>query len=305
MKINLISYQGLRVIVILISCLFLCDLSNAQKVQQIKKKAEENKNKKSSSRSSSTSRSRSSSSSYSSDDSDSNGAADFFNGLIALLDLLTPDRSPEERAALRAERALLRQERKLLRAERQLAREELRAAGKLNRMHEFNVGFQYGGIPGLYQSYRPRLHMRIGAISSDLRYSILTEERIEGRDSYETLDWQLLQVNTFNTPEFTWRFGIGFMREQVTETFFPEFLTGMDFYFANRKVRFSPEYRIAYDFHPEADIAPRKEINAELSYGIINQEKFKMYLGVNALYARYYQEVDVWTLGAGIRLNVY
>ena len=300
MKTNLESCLGLRFTMILIACLLLCDLSHAQKVGQIKSKAKENKSKKSSSRSNSNN----------SDNNSVGGAIveGVFEGLFRVI-FSGSSLSPEERAALRAEReayrAVLRQERQLSRAERQLAREELRAAGRLNHMYELSASFQYGGIPGLYQSYRPRLRMRIGAISSDLRYSILTEERVEGRDSYETLDWQLLQVNTFNTPEFTWRFGIGFMREQVTETFFPEFLTGMDFYFANRKVRFSPEYRIAYDFHPDADIAPRKEINVELSYGIINQEKFKMYLGVNALYARYYQEVDVWTLGAGIRLNVY
>ena len=309
------GFSKLRFLLIFIACLFLCDLSNAQKIGQIKKKAQENKSKKSSSNSNSSSKSRSKSRSRSSSGSSSDsydngdGITDFFNGLSALFDLLTPKRTPEERAALQAERqarrAARQQEWELKRAERQLARQQLRAEGKLNSLYEFNIGLQYGGVPGLYQSYRPRMRLRMGVVSTDVHYGILSEERIGGKDIYETLDWQILQINVINTPELSWRFGAGIMREQFTDSAFPEFLTGVDYYFARRRARLSPEIRMTYDFHPESEIKPRQEINAELSYAVINQEKFKMHLGINALYAKYYEEVDIWTLGAGVRLNIY
>ncbi|MDX2303457.1 MAG: hypothetical protein NW226_11690 [Microscillaceae bacterium] len=289
-------------LIVLGLCLMFSQHLFAQKIGEIKKKAEENKSNKSSSNSGG---------SNTNDDNNGSVGGAIVEGLFRIIfsGLFESNLTPEEKAALRAERearrAVFKQERQLLRAERLLNREELRASGKLNRLYELNADFQYGGIPGLYQSYRPHARMRIGVISTDVRYNILAEERVGGRDVYETLDWQILQVAPVNFSQVSWRLGAGFMKEQLTQTFFPEFTTGLDFYFLNQTIRFAPELRVAYDFHRDAQISPRTELNAELSYALVNRPKFKMHFGVNGLYARYYEDVNVWTMGAGVRFQVY
>lgn len=253
----------------------LCiQISSAQKVAEINKKAKENQS--------------GSSDRNSSNSGNSSGGVglvgDIIGGFFRLIfsGIFRSNLSPEERA--------YRQEQKMAKRE----------TGKLNPLLGLDLIFDYGGVPNLYQSYRPRARGRVGIFSTDIRYAGLTEKRLAVTDQYNTLDWQVLQIHPVNLPVASWRLGFGLMREYTTSTSHPEFATGLDLFFNKQSIKFAPEFRYAYD---PGGIAPRMEWNGELAYGLINRKHIKMYLGINGMYARYYESVDVWTAGFGLRMK--
>jgi hypothetical protein len=299
---------------------FLMSVSSlqAQKIGQIKEKAKENKERKSSSPSSSES-------SYSGSGSDSGSSGNLLVDILGAIfrgifnGLLTDNRSPEQiaydrevRDSMRVVRQNLRNQRRAMthtqqdsmRVVRQNLRIQKRAEGKLNPQHSLEFMFDYGGLPNYYQSFRPRFRGRSGIFSTDLRYSGLTEERINQTDQYNTLDWQILQIAPINMPEVSWRLGVGLMHEYVTASTFPEFTTSLDIYIGKQKIHIAPEFRYAYDLNVNAEISPRLEWNGEISYAVVNQRKFKLYLGINALYSRSYESIDLWTAGIGLKMKV-
>lgn len=299
-----------KTIIIFFACIF-CFISSiyAQKIGEIKQKAQENKSNKSSSNNSSSPNDNSSSGSSESTGSVGGDIAvelvgNILEGILRGI-FSGPNLTPEQRAMLQAQkdeaRALRMEERKLKEEER----EQKRAEGKLNPLNSLELMFDYGTVPNYYQSFRPRLRARSGIVSTDIRVSSLRERRLEYVDKYDTFDWQILQFNTFNTPQFTWRFGAGIMNERTTGTVFPEFATSAEITFQKQKFRFVPEFRYAYDFNEAALVSPRLECNGEVSYAVVNQKQFKLYLGLQAMYARYYESVNVWSAGMGIKLKVH
>lgn len=253
-------------------------LSSAQKIGKIKDMAEQN----ASGSSSGGSRSRGSSDNFRSNL--------FANLFVDLIDIMLSGiwLSPEERAYIRERRI------------------EKRAQGLLNPKFGLDVEFNYGGVPNDYHSLRPRIRGQIGVFSTDFRFSSLIEPRLDGSDIYNTLDWQIIQIAWVNMPQVTFRTGIGIMHEYDTNLSYPEFTGSFDIYFNQQKIRFAPEFRYAQDFTSEfGRVVPRSEVNAELSYALLMKPHFKIYGGINALYARYYQSVDIWTVGAGLKLRVH
>jgi len=263
-------------IFVLLLLLATPSIISAQKIGQIKDKAQQN-----------TSESGGSRFNNSSGDFASNLFANIF---VELIDIVVGSIwiSPEERAYL--------QERRI----------EKREQGLLNPKFGLDIDLNYGGIPNDYHSLRPRARAHIGIFSTDIRYSSLIEKRLDGLDIYNTLDWQVLQIAWVNVPQFTFRTGFGIMYEYDTNLSYPEFTGSFDIYFNQQKIRFAPEFRYARGFTSEfGNVVPRSEINAELSYALLMKPHFKIYGGINALYARYYQSVNIWTVGAGLKLRVH
>ncbi len=253
-------------------------LSYSQKIESIKDKAQQNVSGSSSS---------SSSSRRSSDGFTSNLFANLF---IDVIDIMLSGLwlSPEERAYLKERRI------------------EKREQGLLNPKFGLDVELNYGGIPNDYHSLRPRVRGQVGIFSTDFRFSSLIEPRLEGSDIYNTLDWQIIQIAWVNTPQVTFRTGVGIMHEYDTNLSYPELTTSLDMYFINQKLRFAPEFRYTQNVSNElGSTNPRTELNGEISYALVLKPHFKVYGGVNALYARYYQSVNIWTVGAGLKLRFH
>ncbi len=277
--------------ILLMGVAFLCfQLSYAQKIQDIKDKARSQKEKRTSS---GNNQSGGSGNDYS---SQSLGSEIAGNLLYTFLDAIFNGSglSPEERQ-LRME---MRQQ---TRAQKRAIRAQKRADGLLNPKYGLELHFDFGGIPNTYQAYRPRIRGRIGVVSTDLRYSFLVERRLGERvDRFHTLDWQILQFTPVNTPRFSWRWGMGIIRESEAAQTYPEFATSMDIYFGKQRLRFAPEARFAWD---RAD-AVRNEFNGELSYAVLYKPHAKLYLGLTGFYARYFETINIWSVGLGLHLKI-
>ncbi len=191
--------------------------------------------------------------------------------------------------------------RRKMRQQRIDLRNEKREKGLLNPKYGLELHFDFGGVPNTYQTYRPRLRGRIGIVSTDLRYSFLIEQRLgEQVNRLHTFDWQILQLTPINTPMLSWRLGMGMTKELETNEVYPELATGLDVYFNRQRVRFAPEVRFVWS----EGSAIRDEINGELSYAVWYAPKAKLYLGLTGLYARYFGEIDIWSVGLGLHLKL-
>lgn len=158
-----------------------------------------------------------------------------------------------------------------------------------------------GVLPITYGVYRPRIRVNLGLFSTDYRYSILVQETLGETDIFATHDWQMLVLNPVLTDVFAMRIGIGAVYEESSQNFYQDHNLGLDFYMANQSVKLGLEGRYAYHFG--ARIAPRVEANAELKFRLLNAQHAKIYGGFNAFYARYYQQIDIWSVGVGLNFR--
>lgn len=280
----------------LIGAAILClsPKAQAQKIGEIRKKAQEQSTKRSSSDSNSSRKSRSGSSDYSS----GSGAGEFINLLIDLFS--RRPRTPEE-LALRAENKAIRAENRAIRRD---ARAQKRADGILRAQSSFELAYHVGLVPSDYVSHRFRARARVGVISTDLRYSGLTEQRLREKDRFNTLDWQILQVHLSLLSQVGFRLGAGFMREYEADQVYPEVAGAFDFRFLQQRFRFMPELRYAWDSRVSEGNSEtvRVEFNSQFSYALVDTKPVRLYGGFNLKYARYFDSVDLWTLGLGLNL---
>ncbi|OJJ23580.1 hypothetical protein BKI52_04250 [marine bacterium AO1-C] len=156
-------------------------------------------------------------------------------------------------------------------------------------------------VPIKYNIYRPRIRVNLGFLSTDYRYSILVEEKLGETDIYATHDWQMFVMNPVLTNSFAMRLGVGVVYEEVTRNVFQDYNLGLDFYLFDQAVKFAMEGRYAYNY--AARISPRVEANGALKFRILNTEGFKIYGGLNAFYARYYESIDLWSVGVGLNFR--
>ena len=156
-------------------------------------------------------------------------------------------------------------------------------------------------VPIKYNIYRPRIRVNLGLLSTDYRYSILVEEKLGETDIYATHDWQMFVLNPVLTNSFAMRLGVGVVYEEVTRNVFQDYNLGLDFYLFDQGVKLAMEGRYAYNY--AAGISPRVEANGALKFRILNTESFKIYGGFNAFYARYYESIDLWSVGVGLNFR--
>ena len=156
-------------------------------------------------------------------------------------------------------------------------------------------------LPITYGVYRPRIRVNLGLWSIDYRYSILVEEKLGETDIYGTHDIQLLTLNPVLTNNFALRIGIGGVIEEPTGNIFQDHNLGLDFYMFDQAVKFAVEGRYAY--HYGANISPRTEVNGALKFRLLNSNHAKIYAGFNAFYARYYEKIDMWSVGLGLNFR--
>lgn len=272
---------------VLLGALLCLNLAQAQKIDQIRKKAQAHKDKSKKTKSSSVrDRRRTAYPSASRGEVAGDGIGSLFR-LLNLLIAAAP--SPEKKARLDS-----------LRFQRRLIRKMKTEQGLLNPHFRFSLLLSYGSLPNLYQSIRPRFRLQLGIVSSDLRYSLLREERVDRVDQFNTIDWQVLQFHLLNRPAITGLLGLGFVQVQSTEATYPELASSWEFQWMEGRIRLAPEFRLAWDPDLDNGIIVRNELNASLTYALIRQKEVKLYLGLQALRARFFESVNLWSLGFGL-----
>lgn len=156
-------------------------------------------------------------------------------------------------------------------------------------------------VPIKYNVYRPRIRVNLGFLSTDYRYSILVEEKLGETDIYATHDWQMFVLNPVLTNDFAMRLVVGVVYEEVSRNVFQDYNLGLDFYLFDQAVKLAMEGRYAYNY--TARISPRTELNGALKFRILDTENMKIYGGFNAFYARYYESIDLWSVGVGLNFR--
>lgn len=145
----------------------------------------------------------------------------------------------------------------------------------------------------------PSARLHWGLFSTDLRWFRMQD--LTGY--YETLDWQIIQLNLLHKAPIRIYGGTGFSYEYFTETFFPEFSAGMDLHFIDRKINPLLMYRISKDFQTGA--IPREEISGEILYRILRISKAELLLDLGIIYQKYYSEPEFYFVKTGVVVRTH
>lgn len=173
--------------------------------------------------------------------------------------------------------------------------------------------FVKGGYNPLeYYLFIPRIRGNWGFFSTDFRIFSIYEPVLKNTngsniDTYQTLDWQIFQLNLIVLPNFHLRSGTGFMLEQTTGISFNEHTISADIYFDKKLAFLQPsnitsEVRLAPDYNTGE--IPRLEFSAMGNYKLNNATGVNIYLSLGGMYAIYYRTVEVWALQAGLNMRI-
>jgi len=144
----------------------------------------------------------------------------------------------------------------------------------------------------------PSARLHWGVFSTDLRWFRMQD--LSGM--YETLDWQVLQINLVNHRNFRLYGGMGFSYEYFTDSYFPEYGFGADFHISDRKINPMFMYRISKDHFTGA--TPREEISGEILTRIARFARTELLLDLGLVYQKYYGEPDFYFLKTGMVLRI-
>jgi hypothetical protein len=171
---------------------------------------------------------------------------------------------------------------------------------EISRINSVDLSFSFGHITQNSKSYMPRLEINGSLLSTSLRVFTNSEEHIEGRDTYTTIDWQMLMLNLVVEQEVNFRIGSGIMFEEYSGLLFNEHTASFDIYFGDRfkwnlEGRYTPDYK--------TKITVRKEFNTSVHY-LFHQKNETLFSGfVKFLAANYYDDVKFSAFYFGVEIN--
>lgn len=166
----------------------------------------------------------------------------------------------------------------------------------------FEVFLDAGAITSEYLIIRPRIRGNRGIFSTDFRAYLTFERVFESFDTYHTIDWQILMLNIINTNVVKTRIGTGIMIEEATSAVYNEHTLGLDISPKGSRFKIRSELRLCPDYKNGTMV--RTEVNGGFDYLIYDYKKLKTYLSISGLYAKYYESIDVSSLGFGINIRI-
>lgn len=288
-------------------------LSFGQKIKEIKKKASENKSQKTSTNNNNRSRT------YS-NNNDSNTTEDIASTLnscfscLSLFGDLAPlfesqPVSPEEAERKRLDKLQRIEERKQEAKVRKLERIEQRKERQASELYNHGtveLMLNAGVAPNFYAIYRGNIRLGYDIFSTEYRYNTYFEKLLEESYRFDMHDWQIFRVHPVRTKYVDWRLGVGIVVENLYDNLpnstFGEFTTGLDIFALETDLKISPEFRVTQDF--KTSNTPRVELNGQIHYAAVNNRKFKLYLGLDAVYTRFYSSIDLWSVGVGTHIII-
>lgn len=149
------------------------------------------------------------------------------------------------------------------------------------------------------QLIQPKFRATWGFLGTEYRFSSLVEP---GSGSYNTHDWQLLQLNLVSRREFWMRLGGGFMFEEFSQIYFQEYSLQNEVKF-ERKLTGNFDFRFSYD-----DITKtyaRVEAGTRLHYAFYQDQSTSLKLLFGMQYQSYFQTVNLYQLQTGIMVMFY
>lgn len=150
---------------------------------------------------------------------------------------------------------------------------------------------------------QPRIRGNWGIFSTDIRLNSLLEQANNGYDFYNTLDWQVIELNPLITEPIILRFGTGFMYEFSSKQFFNEHFVGLDVFIMDYQYMSNVEFRIAPDY--ETGEIPRMEGNLRFNYRFLKSKSIFGYATIGGLYQNYYSNTEMIGIMTGVTFNIH
>lgn len=310
----------LRLTIFIISITF-SSLTFGQKIKNIKKKASENKTQKTNSNKNNNNKTRtySNNNKTSAEDVASTldacfGCLSLFGDLAALSNnqSVSPEEAERKRLA-RLERAKERETARIARLERaeenrlnRIEKRKERQASSLYNHGSLELMLNASIAPNVYNVYRGNIRLGYDIFSTEYRYNTYFEKLLDETYRFDMHDWQIIQIHPVRTKYVDWHLGAGIVIENLYDglkkSTFGEFTTGLEVFALETDLKISPEFRVAQDFN--TGNTPRVEVNGQIQYAAINNQKFKIYLGLDAVYTRFYASEDLWSIGIGTHIVI-
>jgi hypothetical protein len=162
---------------------------------------------------------------------------------------------------------------------------------------------QFGYHPPSSLIAMPRIRGNWGLFSTDARFTSLIEITSNGTDFYNTIDWQILQLNVLVTKPVVLRIGSGLMYEIYSKKTFSEHSLGLDIFLDDFKYRINNEFRITPDYN--TGNIPRIEGSTTFNYAVLQSDNIDAYVLLGVLYQNYYLYVPVWSCLGGMAFNFH
>lgn len=158
--------------------------------------------------------------------------------------------------------------------------------------------------PSSYYIMNPRIRGNWGIFLTDFRFNYLLEESIGSPKDLSTIDWQVIGFNLVSHQNVNARLSTGVMTENFGEhKSFNETVFGLTVQAGKRNLGASAEYRWANDFNTLT--VPRREFSINLQRQIFDRGVFHGFATAGFQYQRYYSEVSVWGVQAGLNVRIY
>jgi hypothetical protein len=171
-------------------------------------------------------------------------------------------------------------------------------------MVSMDVMFQGAIKPSSYYILWPRIRANWGLFSTDFRMNYLIEEGPESYSHIRTNDWQILQMNLITSQFITFKVGTGIMQEAFnTKKTFSETALMMFIHAPDQSKLLGFEYRFSKDFDTGAN--PRWELSAQYQHQVFNTGKLHGYATVGGAFQKYYNEIEVWGVQAGVVFRLF
>jgi hypothetical protein len=148
-----------------------------------------------------------------------------------------------------------------------------------------------------------RLNFGKGMLTSDLRFSRVSENGDNGKSSFETIHWQVLQLNFSRRPRFDFKLGSGVYWDRYSDMAFNEHSLGMNAKFIDNKLGVDLEFRSAIDYKFMEEVFG--EINFKTTYQILNSKVIDIHTVFGVLIQRYYYSVGLTSIQGGLLFHFH
>ena len=150
----------------------------------------------------------------------------------------------------------------------------------------YRVSLEAGLNGGYYNNegtflFLPSIRGNWGLFSTHFRSNLIQD--LSGQ--FQTLDWQVLQLNLVNIPEFTLRTGTGFSHVQDIEDTYHESTVDLEGHFKERKINASLNIRWSNDY--TTNEVPRLETGLKGDVQVLRSGKFRVHAMGGYLFQRY------------------
>lgn len=145
----------------------------------------------------------------------------------------------------------------------------------------------------------PAIRYNYGLVSTFFRYTYM--EDVTGQ--FQTIDWQILQLNIITTKPFNLRIGSGIYWEPITGMVYNDHMADFGLHFMDRRINAQFEYRYCKDYITLA--IPRTEANIKVDYRFLMTNRFDFNVMGGFVYQNYYSGVEFSFFQLGINVILY